>query len=86
MCQVRPLPPGGNLYLFWVFSSQNLLHKLVQGGGTDEGATSLQYVLREQLQPGHAAGVEGSSLLQDLDANAMGREGLRELPAGQEDL
>lgn len=59
-----------------MFSSQNLLHKLVQGGGTDEGATSLQHALREQLQPGHAAGVEGSNLLQDLDANAMGREGL----------
>ncbi|KAK4821409.1 hypothetical protein QYF61_019310 [Mycteria americana] len=81
----RPLPPGGNLYPFWVFSSQNLLHKLVQGGGTDEGVTSLQHALREQLQPGHAAGVEGSNLLQDMDANAMGREGLRELPAGQED-
>lgn len=39
----------------------------------------------EQLQPGRAAGMEGSNLLQDLDANAMGREGLREVPAGQED-
>ena len=79
------MPPGGNLYPFQVFSSPNLLHKLVQGRGTDEGDTSLQHAFREQLQPGRAAGVEGSNLLQDLDANAMGREGLRELPAGQED-
>jgi len=83
------LPPGGNLYLLQVFSCQHWLEKLVQGGGTDERATSLQHTLGEQLQSGCAAGLEGSDLFQALDANAMGRErkgreGLRELPAGQE--
>lgn len=68
-----PLPSGVNLCLFRVFSSQNQ-QKLVQDGGTDKGATSLQHGLRKQLQPGRAAGVGGSNLLQDLDPSPMGRD------------
>lgn len=39
--QGRPFPPEGNLYPFQLFSGHKLLRELVQGGGTDEGASSM---------------------------------------------
>lgn len=73
LCQGTPFPSGVNLYLFQVFSSLNQ-QKLIQPGGTDKGATSLQHRYKKQLQPGHVAGVGGSNVLQNLDTSAMERD------------
>lgn len=65
--ETRPLPILGVFEPKPVAITQ--AHKLVQDDGREEGAISLQHASREQLQPSHVVGIQGSDVLQDLVRN-----------------